>query len=215
MPVEISCQNCHSKLRISENAVGKQVRCPTCAAVFVASAAGAAPMLAPVPTRAAPPGVNPYSPGKVRPQNPLAGSGAPPGNAQLTPGVIGALARTRPWVLFHSILGMIATAIYLLSGFVQVIVGLFSGRAAIIGMGFVWLLLSALPFFPSYFLLRYSRAIGRFTGACDAQSLEAALTAQRSFWRLVGIMAIVGIGLALLLLAFEVAATLLTAIRGT
>jgi predicted Zn finger-like uncharacterized protein len=189
MSVEITCQNCHSKLRIPDQAVGKQVRCPSCATVFVAAAApGGA-----VPPPAESSEVNPYSPGNVAPQSPFAGSGAPA--AQMTPRAIEALAATRPWVLFISILGMIGAGIYILGGLVQIAIGL-NGHAEAIGLGFGMAVGSFLMFLPGWYLLQYARSLGRFVGAYDSGSLEDAMVAQRSYWRLIGIMVLVCLGLA-------------------
>ena len=189
MSVEITCQNCHSKLRIPDQAVGKQVRCPSCATVFVAAAAATG---APSPAASEASEVNPYSPGNVAPQNPFADSGVPAGLAQMTPRAIEALVSTRPWVLFFSILCMIGAGIYMLVGLGQIAFGL-NGHGEAVGLGIGMLVGSFVMFLPSWYLLQYGRSIGRFMGAYDSGSLEDAMLAQRSYWRFLGIMILVWI----------------------
>ena len=53
------------------------------------------------------------------------------------------------------------------------------------------MLLGVLYFFPSYFLVRYGSAIRRLVVGGGMPALSDALTRQKSFWRLSGIMALV------------------------
>jgi predicted Zn finger-like uncharacterized protein len=183
MTVEIICPSCNSKLRIPDQAVGKQVRCPNCTTVFIAPAG-------PESSEA-----SPCSPGSVAPQSPFAGPGVPIALPQMTPRAIEALASTRPWVLFLSILGMIGSGIYMLVGLGMTAFGV-NGRPEKVVTGIFMLVASVLMFFPSWFLLQFGRSIGRFIGAYDSGSLEDAMLAQRSYWRFLGIMLLVWIGVA-------------------
>jgi predicted Zn finger-like uncharacterized protein len=92
MPVVTVCPKCSAKIRVSDNAVGRQIKCPKCTAVFTATAApasspavapaksspsasGAAPNPSAVPAKSAPsaPGTVPNpaaAPAKTKPTAP-------------------------------------------------------------------------------------------------------------------------------------------------
>lgn len=100
---------------------------------------------------------------------------------------------TKPWVRFMSIFGFIVAGL-------MVAVGVFVGVTAILGgSGFGQQLLfsllypvfGVLYFLPSLFLGQYASRIGDFLQSGTLESLDAALEAQKKFWRFVGIMAIV------------------------
>ena len=109
----------------------------------------------------------------------------------VTPRVRIALAQTRPWVLFLSILGFIGGGLMIFVGLIIIAAG-----AAIDGpnFGFIQAIICLLgsPFYlaPSYFLFRYGQQIGRFLRSSGPRELETALTAQKSFWKLIGILTI-------------------------
>src|ERR1700674_5512656 len=49
MPEIIQCPQCDRKLKVPEDLLGKNVKCPTCGATFTAAAAGGAPAAPPPP----------------------------------------------------------------------------------------------------------------------------------------------------------------------
>ncbi|TXH68054.1 MAG: hypothetical protein E6Q83_15780 [Thiothrix sp.] len=57
----------------------------------------------------------------------------------------------------------------------------------------MYLLIAVIYFIASLYLLRYANAIKRAVTGLSAADMEAALEAQASFWKLVGILAIVSI----------------------
>ena len=57
--------------------------------------------------------------------------------------------------------------------------------------GRMFLVMAAFYLVPSYFLLRYGQEIGRFLRHSGVRELERAITAQKSFWKLVGIITLV------------------------
>jgi predicted Zn finger-like uncharacterized protein len=56
MPIVTSCPECTAKIRVSDNAVGKQIKCPKCGKAFPVSAgpAPAAPTPTPAPPKSSP-----------------------------------------------------------------------------------------------------------------------------------------------------------------
>ena len=123
------------------------------------------------------------------------------GDVGVTPAALAALRSTRPWVLLFSVL------IFIGVGFGALMVLLFIGGALFGGGrgGAVAALASLIPiaglllyFFPALFLLRYANAIGRLNVSRSPEDLEAALVSQKSFWKFLGIVFLVMIGLQLL-----------------
>lgn len=110
-----------------------------------------------------------------------------------------ALAETRPWVTFVAILGF---AIGVLWALVPIVILLMSMMVFSIG-GIVGSLVAmvgpALYLYATYLLFSYGRAIRAFLGSNRDQDLENALEAQKSFWKLVGIVTAVVLGLYVLL----------------
>jgi hypothetical protein len=121
----------------------------------------------------------------------------------MSDGVIAALRKTRPWVLFMAILGFIGTALIAISSISMIVGGSMMGSATgmeavgmpgmgfMIGMGVVYLLLGVVYFMASLYLLRYAGAIKSAVTSLNMGELERALEAQASFWKLVGILTIV------------------------
>jgi len=147
--------------------------------------------------------MNPYSP----PAPPQAYLDAPPGYGAPRPMAAGGvtdlaiemLQKTRPWVMFLSILSFILSAFMLLAGLLMVGVGMMaSGGSAEKGMqamiGVIYLPLSALYIYPAIKMWMYGSAIGRLVASRSTADLEEALGQQKSFWKFAGISAIVMIG---------------------
>jgi hypothetical protein len=97
-----------------------------------------------------------------------------------TAGIKRALADTRPWVFFVSILVFIACGV----GALVCLVMLFAEPlTAIFSIPFV-----ALYFFAGYHLYNYAGGIKMFLRTGQSRDLQTALTAQKSFWKLLGIV---------------------------
>jgi hypothetical protein len=102
----------------------------------------------------------------------------------------------------------------ILLGLAAVIFGALAGAGAEIILLGLYILLGLLYFFPSLHLYRYARRISELEETPHVERLEAALEAQRSFWRFVGIlMAIVLVAYALLLIVMLGIALVGTALR--
>lgn len=111
----------------------------------------------------------------------------------LTPDIVEAMARTRPWVLLLSIFGFLAAGFLLLSG-----VGLFAfGTFAGAGMGeagllaIIYLVVAAFCVYPALCLYRYASSIKLMQQGYGVHALTEALRQQMSYWRLTGIIALV------------------------
>ncbi|OGQ86095.1 MAG: hypothetical protein A2289_17805 [Deltaproteobacteria bacterium RIFOXYA12_FULL_58_15] len=115
-----------------------------------------------------------------------------------TPVMLQALKDTKPWIRFLSILGLVGTGLAGLAGIVMMIVGAVSselggGMGAL--MGILYLVIGALYIVPSLQLHKYGNAIARAALGGGTSAVEDALLCQKNFWRTVGIMMLVVIGL--------------------
>jgi hypothetical protein len=132
------------------------------------------------------------------------------GAGVMTDTIINALKKTRPWVLFLAILGFLGAALTLLVGIGAALGGMFEGVGAaeqtpfnggmMIGLGVVYGAMALIYFFSSLYLLRYAGAIKRLSSSLSVADLEAALTQQASFWKLIGILALISIVLMVVML---------------
>lgn len=127
-----------------------------------------------------------------------------PTGLAVTEGMIEALVQTRPWVIFLAVLGFVGAGFMVLAGLFMLIAGV-AGIAAgtgtdalpgavTAGASFLYIAMAAIYVIPCLQMVRYATAIGRirFEGG---PALEDALVRQRSFWRTLGIMTLVLIGL--------------------
>lgn len=104
----------------------------------------------------------------------------------VTPAVLDMLSQTQPWVRFLSVLGFIASGLMALVGL--------CGATMSRSMGFIFLIyipMALLYFFPSLFLFRYASRIADLRLTRGVEQLENALAAQKSFWKFVGIAALI------------------------
>lgn len=134
------------------------------------------------------------------PSEPMEG---PSGGRFDSPGIVDALAGTRPWVLFLGILGFIATGLFVLVaviGIVSTMAGGPNGFPAAIGLGVVYLVIAVVYAAASYYLFSYGQRIGDYLNGRDVRQLEEALFAQKSFWKLLGIVVAIYLGLVALII---------------
>ena len=137
--------------------------------------------------------VNPYTPPTGGADNPGKLPATDPTGA-ITPEVMNSLRGTRPWVIFLAILGFLFAALMGFAGLAMMASDGFGGSLPAT-FGLIYILLAVFYLFPSIYLIRYGGAIGTLLGGGGVPALERALGQQRSFWRLVGIMAVLVIGL--------------------
>jgi len=150
--------------------------------------------------------VNPY----VSPPEPAAVEvpEQPHEQGEVSPGVLKAMAQTRPWVSFLSILGFISGGLILLAALAGIFLSLRGaggfGASGALG-ALTTLVSSAICLLLAYYLFRYGQHIGRFLRSPRNSGLEAALVAEKSFWKLTGILVAVVFALCVLLLLLSFA----------
>jgi hypothetical protein len=121
------------------------------------------------------------------------------------------LKKTRPWVLFMAILSIVASSLMALGGLLTIIGGTCFGSlmknysSNIMGpslgllyglLGFIYLALATVYIPLIVYLFRYAGSIKKLVSGGKTVDLENALGHQYSYWKFVGIMAIVGMGIA-------------------
>jgi hypothetical protein len=118
-----------------------------------------------------------------------------------------ALVQTKPWVRFVAVMFFIGAGLTLVGGLFVMLGSAMGGSAGMSGIpaafGFVYVLMSAFYFFPALYLNRYASRIGDLMRTGRMGDLEQALMAQKSFWRLVGIVMLVILCLYAVIAAFR------------
>jgi len=206
--IETCCPTCGKQYHLGDQFAGKQVRCAQCHGTFQvpasppeadwtgggpAQAAGAAPEASPDP----PPGADAGAQFAQPPRGMSALRPSSPGDAAASPRLTQALRGTRPWVLFLAVLGFITCGLMVLGGLFFMVAGAAggargSGVGAIIGL--LYMLMGALYAVPAFYLWNYGSRIGQFLRSGSMMMAESALEAQKSFWKFVGIMTLIVIG---------------------
>ena len=147
------------------------------------------------------PPANPYS----TPAANLYGSTSGGAAVAVSPNTIAMLAGTKPWVRFLSVLMWISVGLMLIAaagmGFVSTIgvaksmsSGPFGGKQLII-LAVLYGILAFVYIFPAIKLWKYANRIGSLGATRSVADLDAALNEQRSFWKFIGVMAIILISL--------------------
>jgi len=136
------------------------------------------------------------------------------GPAQVTPLMVEMLRQTRPWVNFLSVLGFVGTALLLLTGAATLVLGVASARPKAAILGALYLPASVLYFFAALFLFQYAKSIGEFVRGGQPGQMESALKAQKSFWKFIGVVALLWMCFAALLLLFILGGNLIRTLRG-
>ncbi len=112
------------------------------------------------------------------------------------------LRATRPWTRLLSVLGFIAAGLTVLGG-VAMIVGksfipVSETMLPITYVGIIYILTSIFYLVPSIWLAKYSSAIAAFLKSGEAIVFGNAMAYQKSFWKFVGVLAVVSIVLTVL-----------------
>jgi hypothetical protein len=117
-------------------------------------------------------------------------------------GVIAILQRTQPWVRLVSSFGFLCAALIGLLGAAS-LAGISTDRVeqGPVAAWFLYPVLLVLYVIPSFHLFKYARRIDTFVAQGHTVQLEAALEAQRVFWRFVGTVVVISAGAAVLVLA--------------
>jgi hypothetical protein len=128
----------------------------------------------------------------MQPQAPAAAYGQ---SGEVAEAVIDILRGTKPWVRFLSVLGFIGLGLLLL-GCLAILVLPMGPMGSMpigprVGASFAYLLMGLIQFPAVLFLHRYAGRIGRLAASGDPGDLEDALSAQKSFWKYLGILTLV------------------------
>jgi hypothetical protein len=130
-------------------------------------------------------------------------------------------AQMRPWVRFMSVLTFLAAAFAMIVGAFFALALTLAGVAAqeatgsrfgALGgavIGVVYILLGVLYIPPGVFLHRTASAIKRMQAGDATSALEDVLKNQKSFWRFVGILSVVGICITVLAFVVGIGAAVL------
>jgi hypothetical protein len=140
---------------------------------------------------------------------------APPQEIPLTPLANQYLDQTRPWAKFMSVMTFIIAAFMVVAAIFIPLMGFGSrfvpvgqersGPAALvagIAASFFYILTAVLYLAPGIFLWRYAGAIKLLEMSRSPQALEDAIRSQKSFWKYVGVMTIIGLSFAAVLVVF-------------
>ncbi len=136
------------------------------------------------------------------------------GSGVITDSIVAAMRKTRPWVLFLAILGFIGAALTGFGGIAVLFSAIMLGRmdgmdtgdmapfgsGMMLGMGVLYIVSAVIYFMASWYLLKYAGAIKRLLASLSVAELETALNQQASFWKLMGILALLTIVLLLVML---------------
>lgn len=152
------------------------------------------PELQPAPTPIAPQ-PNPYA----APQTNV----NPPAQAEtqaagpVTAEAVELLRKTKPWVRFFSVLGIIGIVLMALGAMAMVLLNFGPFRsmplAARIGIGVLYIVLAIFYVPPVLFLHRYASRIRDLMDENSSRNLENALRAQKSFWKYIGLFTVITI----------------------
>jgi hypothetical protein len=112
----------------------------------------------------------------------------------ITAGARRALAETRPWVLVLSIIGLIGGGLGAAFGLVMTLIALVTVGIAGVLIGLMTLVGPGLWLVASYYLFAYARKLQSFLRKESSRELEAAMIAQKSYWKLTGIIVLVALG---------------------
>ena len=120
----------------------------------------------------------------------------------LTENMVFYLKGASPWMRFFAIAGFIGLGLAII---IMIIAGIGMGTLAastpelaafaMIGPGviFFYILMLAIYFFPLFFLFRFGKFIKNYMFTNDSRDLEEAFKNNKSLWKFVGILTIIGL----------------------
>ena len=116
----------------------------------------------------------------------------------MSPRVVSELTGTKPWVRFLAVLAFLGAGFTILAGLgVSAAMMKQMGPGALF-IGVLYVLMGLIYIVPAIKLWKYGSAITQFQYSGSNDHLESALSAQRGFWKITGIMVIVGFVLVIL-----------------
>lgn len=123
----------------------------------------------------------------------------------ITPQMVEYLSGTKPWVRFMSVLMFVSVGFILLGAVAILLVPSSMGGLSVL-IAVIYFGLAALYVFPAYYLHQFASSIRSLEQGGGNVAMEDALRSQRSFWRFVGIAAIIVIVVYVLVIVFAVLA---------
>jgi hypothetical protein len=148
------------------------------------------PAPAPLPVAPAMTSQNPYQAPQTDLTAPTAVAAGP-----VSAEAVDLLRRTKPWVRFFSVLGILGIVAMALGALAMVALSFGPFRAmplaARIGMGVLYLVIALLYIPPVLYLHRYAGRIRDLVEENSALNLENALRAQKSFWKYIGMFTVI------------------------
>lgn len=131
-------------------------------------------------------------------------------NMMLSQQAIDNLKKTIPWMKYFSILGFVLCGLMVLAALVMLI-GISSVMGALTAFaGVFYLLIALLMFFVNKYLFDYANGLKTYLHSKNVVDLDVAFDMQRKFWKLIGIISIVYIGLIVLAMLFFAASAALS-----
>ncbi len=109
-------------------------------------------------------------------------------------GIERTLSETRPWVLLMAIVGFVSAGLGVLGALVSLILSAVALNLVGILVSLVMLATYGLVGWAAFHLFVYAQRIAAYVATTDTPELEQALVAQRSFWRLAGILTLAALG---------------------
>lgn len=128
----------------------------------------------------------------------------PLANVPVTPIMIEHLRGTKPWVRFVSVVMFILAGLIFLGGLAMMLIPSSGMGGYGLGplIGILYILMGGLYLAPAFFLHQFASSIGDFLNGGGDSAMENALGSQKSFWRFVGILTLIVIGLYALIFVF-------------
>jgi len=143
-------------------------------------------------SRPEPAAANPYAAPRAEVQGARMGGASP---AEVAPSIVELLRQTKPWVRLLAVLGFIGIGLMVLASFAMLALGSSMGGGLPagfgIGMMLAYLLMAGVQLPAVIFLNRYASRISSLVGSNAPGDLESALSAQKSFWRYIGILTLI------------------------
>jgi len=140
--------------------------------------------------------------------NPYGASVGSAASAETSLAVVNLLRQTKPWVRLLAVLGFIGIAFMLLASVSMLALGSFAGNNLPAGLGIAmmlgYLVVAGIQLPAVIFLNRYASRIGALVNSNAPADLEAAISAQKSFWRYLGILILIMLCLNILVLLIAV-----------
>lgn len=105
-------------------------------------------------------------------------------SSDISDAVIHQFERTRPWVLFLSVLGLFYTLLIVAVAVIQFINSAEDSKFSLLSVNLFFI---SIHFFIAYFLFKYAISLKPLIKQRKTKQLEKALSSQANFWRFTGI----------------------------